>query len=52
MAAPTQTLQVVHIQCTTTLFDRLYMVDHGGSRCPALPRTFLAQGVAGQLGRA
>ena len=46
MAAPAQTLQVIHVQCLTALLDRLYMVDHGGGCVFTLPRTFFTQGVA------
>ena len=46
MAAPAQTLQVIHVQRTTALFDRLYMVDHGSGRVFTSPRTFFTQGVA------
>lgn len=45
MAAPAQTLQVIHVQRTTALFDRLYMVDYGSGRVFTLPRTFFTQGV-------
>ena len=52
MAAPAQALQVLHIQCRTAKADRLDVVYHGGGCMLALPRTFLTQRVAAQLGLA